>query len=241
MGRQNALPLERRGHFGDDTWQVLPVPRWLLNLLQRMSSKKKSAAAVKPLTAANENVIWNVPNVITMARLVLSIAVFVLVPLHQFTAALVVFVIAAGTDWADGYWARKYGEVTKLGRVLDPFVDKIIICGTFIFLAAEKNSGITAWMATVVMGREMLVTALRSVIEGSGGDFSAKWAGKVKMVVQCIAVVASLIVLRHLAIYQDTLPVEDWLKYTLIASAWGAIVITVYSGLEYVVIAARKI
>jgi CDP-diacylglycerol--glycerol-3-phosphate 3-phosphatidyltransferase len=209
-----------------------------------MSTKKKSSPAIRT-SAANaldkENVIWNVPNVITMARLVLSIAVFVLIPLQQFTAALIVFVIAASTDWADGYWARKYNEVTKLGRVLDPFVDKIIICGTYIFLAAEANSGITAWMATVIMGREMLVTALRSVIEGSGGDFSAKWAGKVKMVVQCIAVIASLLVLRHLSIYKDTLPVEDWLKYTLLISAWGAILITVYSGLEYVMIAAKKI
>ena len=208
-----------------------------------MATKKKSSTTIRQAAAtapSPENVIWNVPNVITMIRLVLSIAVFVLIPLHQFTAALIVFVVAASTDWADGYWARKYGQVTKLGRVLDPFVDKIIICGTFIFLAAEPNSGITAWMATVVMGREMLVTALRSVIEGSGGDFSAKWAGKVKMVVQCVAVVASLIVLRHLAIYQDTRPVEDWLRYTLIASAWGAILITIYSGLEYVLIAARK-
>ena len=206
-----------------------------------MSKKKSSPAHSVPPAKGNENVIWNVPNIITMVRLVLAIAVFVLIPLQQFTAAVVVFVVAASTDWADGYWARKYGQVTKLGRVLDPFVDKIIICGTFIFLAAEPNSGITAWMATVVMGREMLVTALRSVIEGSGGDFSAKWAGKVKMVVQCVAVIASLLVLRHLALYKDTLPVEEWLKLTLIASAWGAIAITVYSGLEYVVIAARKI
>jgi CDP-diacylglycerol--glycerol-3-phosphate 3-phosphatidyltransferase len=201
-------------------------------------SASHSAAAH---SSAKENVIWNVPNVITVVRLVLSIAVFILIPLQQFTAALIVFVIAASTDWADGYWARKYGEVTKLGRVLDPFVDKIIICGTYIFLAAEAGSGITAWMATVIMGREMLVTALRSVIEGSGGDFSAKWAGKVKMVVQCVAVVASLLVLRHLAIYKDTLPVEDWLKYTLLISAWGAILITIYSGLEYVMIAAKKL
>jgi CDP-diacylglycerol--glycerol-3-phosphate 3-phosphatidyltransferase len=208
-----------------------------------MSTKKKRPPNVTQIEAsalAGENVIWNVPNVITMVRLVLSIGVFVLIPLQQYTAALATFVIAACTDWMDGYWARKYGQITKLGRVLDPFVDKIIICGTFIFLATEKDSGIHAWMATVVVGREMLVTALRSVIEGSGGDFSAKWAGKVKMVVQCIAVVASLLVLRHLAIYRETLPVEDWLKYSLVASAWGAVAITVYSGLEYVFIAARK-
>ena len=60
------------------------------------------------------------------------------------------------------------------------------------------------------------------------------------MVVQCIAVVASLLVLRHLALYRDTLPVPDWLRITLLVSAWGAILITIYSGLEYVLIAVRK-
>ena len=206
-----------------------------------MSTQKKDSNAVSRTEAeklSRENVIFNVPNIITMVRLVLSIAVFVLIPLQQFMAALIAFVIAASTDWMDGYWARKYGQVTKLGRVLDPFVDKIIICGTYIFLAAERGSGITAWMATVIMGREMLVTALRSVIEGSGGDFSAKWAGKIKMVVQCVAVVASLLVLHLLTANK---PVPDWIHYTLVASAWGAIAITIYSGLEYVFIAAKKI
>jgi CDP-diacylglycerol--glycerol-3-phosphate 3-phosphatidyltransferase len=208
-----------------------------------MATKQKSAPQRKPEPAplsGSENQIWNVPNIITMVRLVLAIAVFVLIPLHEYLAAIIVFVLAASTDWMDGYWARKYGQVTKLGRVLDPFVDKIIICGTFIFLAAEPKSGITAWMATVVMGREMLVTALRSVIEGSGGDFSAKWAGKVKMVVQCVAVVASLVALRYYVQNPGVPALPAWLYYTLHGSVWGAIAITVYSGLEYVVIAARK-
>src|SRR5262245_50954273 len=100
--------------------------------------------------------ILNVPNVLTTARFLLAIVVFVLIPLHQYLAATVVFLIAAGTDWLDGWWARKYSQITKLGRMFDPFVDKIIICGTFIFLAAEPGSGIRPWMAVVVMGREML-------------------------------------------------------------------------------------
>lgn len=213
-----------------------------------MATKSKSQPP-KPTTAGQanswtakgtENDIFNLPNIITMVRLVLSIAVFVLIPIGQYTAALIVFVVAATTDWMDGYWARKYGQVTKLGRVLDPFVDKIIICGTYIFLAAEAGSGIAAWMATVVMGREMLVTALRSVIEGSGGDFSAKWAGKVKMVVQCVAVVASLLALRHFALLGQGTPLPGWLRISLPVAAWAAIAITVYSGLEYVMIAARK-
>ncbi len=100
--------------------------------------------------------------------------------------------MAAGTDWLDGYWARKYGQVTTLGRILDPFVDKIIICGTFIFLAAVPDSGVAAWMAVVIVGRELLVTALRSYLEGEGADFSAIMSGKLKMVLQCVAVLVSL-------------------------------------------------
>jgi len=186
------------------------------------------------------NTILNVPNALTTARFVLSVVVFVLIPLQQYTAAMIVFVIAASTDWIDGWWARKYGQVTKLGRIFDPFVDKIIICGTFIFLAAETNSGVAPWMAVVVMGREMLVTAIRSVVEQQGGDFSAQLAGKLKMVFQCVAVVASLMALKH---FQDAgsrdAALPNWLFWTLRVSVWLAVISTVYSGLEYVVAAAR--
>jgi CDP-diacylglycerol--glycerol-3-phosphate 3-phosphatidyltransferase len=192
------------------------------------------------LKAITPSTILNVPNVLTMARFVLAIVVFVLIPLEQYLAATIVFVIAAGTDWIDGWWARKYNQVTKLGRIFDPFVDKIIICGAFTFLAAERGSGILPWMAVVVMGREMLVTAIRGFIEQQGGDFSAQMAGKLKMVFQCVAVVASLIALRH---YQQSgtreTSLEPWLYYTLHTSVWLAVVSTVYSGAEYVVAAAR--
>ena len=73
--------------------------------------------------------IFNVPNRISAARLALAVAFFILLPLKLYWAGLVVFVIAAGTDWVDGWYARKYDMVTKLGRVLDPFCDKILICG----------------------------------------------------------------------------------------------------------------
>src|SRR5690242_17917836 len=117
--------------------------------------------------------VFNVPNQLTTLRLVLSIVLFVLIELGTqlatpgyYLAAMVVFIVAAGTDWLDGYWARKYAQVTTLGRILDPFVDKVIICGTFIFLAALPESGLTAWMAVVVVARELLVTALRGFLEG---------------------------------------------------------------------------
>ena len=189
-----------------------------------------------------ENVVFNVPNQLTAARLILSIGVFVLIPLELYLAAMIVFIVAAGTDWIDGYWARKYNQITKLGRVFDPFVDKVLICGTFIFLAAEEGSGIAPWMAVVIMGREMLVTALRSMIEQGGGDFSAKMAGKLKMVFQCLAVGASLVTLMHLQSGTASSPAElpAWLFWTLHISVWLAIISTIYSGLEYVFVAAKQ-
>lgn len=187
----------------------------------------------------------NVPNLLTMARLVLSIVVFVLVPLDCFFAALWVFIVAASTDWVDGWWARRFNQVTQLGRIFDPFVDKIIVCGLFIFLAAEPKSGITAWMAVVVVGREMLVTALRGYIEQQGGDFSAKLAGKLKMVFQCIAGGFGLGALMYA---NGTAP--GWLLWILPPAVfhvllpitvWLAVLSTVYSGLQYVVVAVRQL
>ncbi len=176
--------------------------------------------------------VYNVPNALTTARFALAIAVIVLVPLADYRSAVVVFLIAASTDWMDGYWARKYGQITKLGRIFDPFVDKIIICGTFIALSGVADSNVASWMATIVVARELLVTSLRGLIEGAGGDFSASWLGKWKMVVQCAAVVSELLCLT-------SNPPAAWLTITSGALLWGAIAITVYSGYDYVVAAAR--
>ena len=173
--------------------------------------------------------VFNVPNQLTLARLALSVVVFALIGVRWFATATVMFVIAASTDWIDGYYARKYGQVTKLGRILDPFVDKIIICGAFIFLIAEPYSGIQPWMAVLVVAREILVTALRSYIEQQGGDFSATMSGKLKMVFQCIAVAASLV-----ALWYGQPPRPLWLEWTLLISVWIAVVSTVYSGAVYV-------
>lgn len=205
-------------------------------------SKATKSRPTGPRSVANPSAdtIWNVPNILTATRLILSILVFVLIPYKAYGAAVVVFTIAASTDWVDGYWARKYGQVTKLGRIFDPFVDKIIICGTFIYLAAEysRGSGILPWMAVVVVGRELLVTALRSAIEGKGGDFSAKYLAKWKMVFQCLAAIASLVALRQLHLQPDA-SLPGWLSSTLVISVWLAMILTIYTGLEYVVIAVR--
>jgi CDP-diacylglycerol--glycerol-3-phosphate 3-phosphatidyltransferase len=175
---------------------------------------------------------WNVPNLLTTVRFALAIAVIALIPAEAYTAALIVFIVAASTDWMDGYWARKYGQVTKLGRIFDPFVDKIIICGSFIALVALPESGIAAWMAVVVVGRELLVTSLRGIIEGAGGDFSATFWGKWKMVVQCFAVGFSLLGMA-------LAPPSSLLLGLRLVAIWGAVLITIYSGLDYTLAAAR--
>src|SRR3989337_112615 len=107
---------------------------------------------------------YNVPNQLTIARLVLAVICFGALAAGWYGTALVLFLLAVVTDWIDGYWARRYGQITQLGRILDPFADKIVICGVFIFLAAlpptatgGSASEITAWMAVVVVGREILV------------------------------------------------------------------------------------
>jgi CDP-diacylglycerol--glycerol-3-phosphate 3-phosphatidyltransferase len=179
--------------------------------------------------------VWTVPNQLSAIRLLMSIGVFVLVAWQFYFAALILFVIAASTDWIDGWYARKFNQVTQLGRVLDPFVDKIIICGTYIFLAAEPGSQIVAWMAVVVVGRELLVTALRSFIESGGGDFSARWSGKVKMVFQCFAVSASLGLLS----WSNDPPA--WLTTATWSLAWLSVLSTVESGIGYVSAAYRSL
>jgi CDP-diacylglycerol--glycerol-3-phosphate 3-phosphatidyltransferase len=185
---------------------------------------------------------WNVPNQITTLRFILSVVLFAFLSLEFYFTSLILFIIAAGTDWIDGYWARKYGQVTMLGRILDPFVDKIIICGTFILLGSlqHRGSGVWSWMAVVIVGRELLVTALRSFLEQQGTDFSANLSGKFKMVLQCFAAGTSLFVLHYAQHFNGPeQAVPDWMRYLLTASVWVAVISTVQSGIGYIVVALR--
>jgi CDP-diacylglycerol--glycerol-3-phosphate 3-phosphatidyltransferase len=179
----------------------------------------------------------NLPNLITVSRLVLALVLFVLIYIHGYwVSAAVVFLLAAATDALDGYLARKYGTVTALGRILDPFADKIIICGAFIFLLDKKVvtgtgalwSGVNAWMVIIVVGREMFVTSLRGFLEQQGKDFSASLSGKLKMVLQCVAVTASLLSLDGSLATPGFFLVRDILL-------WLAVAVTVWSGAIYAV------
>ena len=110
-------------------------------------------------------------------------------------------------------------------------MDKVIVCGTFVFLLerqGESDSGVNAWMVIIIIGREMFVSSLRGILEKEGKDFSASLAGKMKMSVQCIAITASLLSLS------ESLP-WTWLPPVRNVLLWAAVGITIWSGLVYLV------
>jgi CDP-diacylglycerol--glycerol-3-phosphate 3-phosphatidyltransferase len=177
--------------------------------------------------------VFNVPNQLTASRLLLSFVLFGLIAAELWLWCLVVFAVAAFTDWLDGYLARKQGLTSALGRVFDPLVDKVLICGAYIFLLGHKEpTGLAAWMVTIVVARELIITGLRSFLENQGVSFGADWLGKLKMGLQCAALVAIF-----LALYlQDTgatvgthsffVQVRDGLVYAMLGA-------TALSGLQY--------
>jgi CDP-diacylglycerol--glycerol-3-phosphate 3-phosphatidyltransferase len=213
---------------------------WFINSRTRPLTLRQGDANMNDSSNNVMKSALNVPNQLTVLRLILSVVLFCFVACQWYLFGMVLFLIAAGTDWLDGYYARRYGLVTTLGRILDPFADKVIICGTFIFLVAvpamaELPWGLRAWMVVVIVGRELLVTALRSFLEERGADFSAKMPGKLKMVLQCVAACTALVYLS----YVDKTTVPIWIMWLLIASLWSAVLLTLYSGAGYVVAAVK--
>lgn len=201
-----------------------------------MPVTEPTAEPVAPPLPSIDRRSLNVPNFITLTRLILALVLFAMISLgSSWIAATVMFVVAAATDALDGFIARKYGLVTTLGRILDPFADKIIICGAFLFLVAKPESGVNAWMALIVFGREMFITSLRAFLEQHGRDFSAVWSGKIKMILQCGAVTASLLSMdAEFAAVSSFLLARDILL-------WGMTAATVYSGVEYTYRAYRML
>lgn len=204
------------------------------------TEKPEPESAQPPVALGRESL--NLPNLITVSRFLLALVLFALIDYGGFwLTSAVLFVVAAATDWMDGYLARKYGQVTALGRILDPFVDKIIVGGAFLFLLAKNGtvegnvsleSGVSAWMVIAVIGREMFISSLRGFLEKEGKDFSASFSGKAKMLLQCVGVTASLLSLSPDVNWIWLVPARDVLL-------WLAVAATVWSGLVYVVRAVR--
>ncbi len=201
-----------------------------------MTTQSKPRAATST-PAGSDSAQWmNAPNAVTIARLGLSVVLFYLIWLEGFwITSTVLFVVAVMTDALDGYLARKYGQVTTLGRILDPFVDKIIICGAFVFLLEKRlDSGVNSWMAIIVISREMFVSSLRGFLERTGRDFSASMAGKVKMVLQSAAVTGCLLSLAPEFHNPSFRMARDIVL-------WAAIAATLWSGWVYVLRARQML
>jgi CDP-diacylglycerol--glycerol-3-phosphate 3-phosphatidyltransferase len=176
--------------------------------------------------------VFNLPNQLTASRFGLALILFVLIALEDLWLwCTVVFAAAAATDWLDGYLARKQGITSTLGRILDPLVDKVLVCGAYIFLLTVKGSGLEPWMVTVVVAREMVITSLRSFLENQGASFGADWLGKIKMGLQCAALFAIFIALYVIdRVGADAETFFAMVRSGLIYAMLGA---TVMSGLQY--------
>jgi CDP-diacylglycerol--glycerol-3-phosphate 3-phosphatidyltransferase len=150
--------------------------------------------------------VLNIPNLLTILRLLLSVVLFVLLglasrsgspPALLLDISLVLFVVTAMTDMLDGILARRLGLETTFGRIADPFADKVLVIGSFIFLLGFPQSGIKSWMVVVMISREFLVSGLRGFIEGQGKKFSAQIWGKVKVTSQYVLIGWILFFLAH--------------------------------------------
>lgn len=142
----------------------------------------------------------NLPNYITLGRIIVVpvLVVVLLTPagetwfgINGYALAIVLFLIAAFTDILDGHLARRRNQVSNLGKLLDPIADKLLISAALIVLV-EKNLA-PSWAVVVIVGREFIITGLRSVAAVEGIIIQAQSMGKLKMWAQCVAIVALLV------------------------------------------------
>ncbi len=178
----------------------------------------------------------NLANLLTLSRLVLAFVLFGLMALEMWIVSLCVFAVAAFTDWLDGYVARRQGLVSSLGRVLDPLVDKVLICGAFVFLLplGTKEGWLLPWMVTVVIARELIISGLRDQLESMGAAFGADILGKIKMTLQCAALIAIFVALEtQVRSGAGIVPQEIALLRDILI--WAMVLATVLSGANYLV------
>ena len=171
------------------------------------------------------------PNFITLSRVVIIPAIVILLiyetKITTFGAAIL-FSVASITDYLDGYLARTRGLVTKLGKILDPMADKLLVSSTLVMLVSLGF--MQAWIACVIIGREFAVTSLRCVLIENGQDVAASWLGKYKTGFQIAAIIPLTLHYTYIGINFNSIG---------LFFLYGALIFTVWSGLDYF-IKARK-
>ncbi len=169
----------------------------------------------------------NVPNMLTLFRVIL-VPVFMWALLSGFyVVAIVVFAVASLTDQLDGYLARKNNQVTTFGKLMDPLADKILTISALVCLLGIGAKYVTAWVVMIIIARELIVTGIRQLAMGENTVIAASKWGKAKTVSQMAALIAVML---------DLIIPLRWggfeLTFWLIALA---VVLTVYSGIDYIV------
>ncbi|MGH7946844.1 MAG: CDP-diacylglycerol--glycerol-3-phosphate 3-phosphatidyltransferase [Opitutaceae bacterium] len=174
----------------------------------------------------------NLPNALTLLRIFfVPLLVVVLltrepnlelfgVPMNYAIWGVLILLAAAATDWADGYFARRRGEVTTLGILLDPIADKLLISAAFISLV--EMDLVPAWMVVVIIGREFTVLGLRNIASAEGFTISASALGKTKMALQVLAVAVMILGAKH--------PAFRWWGQIFL---WLVVVSAIMSAVQY--------
>lgn len=197
----------------------------------------------------------NLPNILTLSRIPLLFVIVGLLCADGFGAdlvAFIIFVLAALSDWLDGYIARKVGAVSNFGKLMDALTDKIIMVGLFVALLGLKWNLPDAdgtiiketilpqyciFFVIIIICREFLITGLRLVAASSGLVLAAERAGKLKTALQMVSV-SLLLFARCLASAPDGCVPADyafWVRELGLWSFYGAVILTVYSGTGYII------
>src|SRR5271167_2635979 len=182
----------------------------------------------------------NLPNSITMSRILMIPLLLWILSAHfpwqgpagtQEVLASVLFVLASITDGLDGYLARKRGQITTMGMLLDPLADKIMVTAALIALVAYNPQVVKVWIVVVIIGREFLISGLRSIASSEGFTITASELGKLKTVVQIVSVVSVILAHRwdHWTIGVLVVPV----RWYAIAAVYFTVLVSTISAIDY--------
>ena len=183
----------------------------------------------------------NLPNSITMSRIVMIPLLLWILSQHfpwqghgaQEISAAVLFILASITDGLDGYLARKRKQITTMGMLLDPIADKIMVTAALVALVGYCPQIVKVWIAVVLIGREFLVSGLRSIASSEGFTIQASDLGKLKTFLQIFAVV-SVIFAHHWDQWQFGILIVP-VRWIAIASIYFAVLVSSISAIDYFV------
>jgi CDP-diacylglycerol--glycerol-3-phosphate 3-phosphatidyltransferase len=189
------------------------------------------------MTFNNKDPVWNVPNILTLLRIasIPVIAAILLSPSRSagFWAAAI-FAVASITDWLDGYLARRMGIVTVFGKFLDPIADKLIVMSVLIMILPYGRA--PAWMVLIILGREIIITGLRGLASTEGVVIPASNLGKFKTIFQIVAILGLLLHYDyHWFFGMDIRYLFVNMHNVGIFYLWIATIITIWSGIDYLV------